>query len=110
MRSVLRFINFSSSTLSPVLALLQINSTAPAVAKRAPSASAANLSQATLGWVSLNLQGGGGKPAVGSGDDVLAADDLGEPHDPLGDQFGVLHQVGGVTDDARNEDLARRAA
>src|SRR5882724_2769262 len=50
-------------------------------------------------------QGGGGKAAVGSRDDVLATDDLGEPHDPFGDQFGVLHQVGGVTDHARNEDL-----
>ena len=32
-------------------------------------------------------QGGGGKPAVGSRDDVLAPDDLGEAHDPFGDQF-----------------------
>src|SRR6266496_5699046 len=50
-------------------------------------------------------QGGGGKAAVGSGDDVLAPDDLGEPHDSFGDQFRVLHQVGGVADHSRYEDL-----
>ena len=44
--------------------------------------------------------------AVGAGDDVLAADRAGEPHDPLGDQLRVLHQVGGMADDPRNEDLA----
>src|SRR5512145_2019640 len=37
-------------------------------------------------------QGRGGKSAVGSRDDALAPDDLGEPHDTFGDQFRVLHQ------------------
>ena len=39
--------------------------------------------------------------AVGAGDDVLAADELGEPHDALGHQLGMLDHVGGVADDAR---------
>src|SRR5262245_56583062 len=36
--------------------------------------------------------------AVGPGDDVLAAEKLGEPHDPLGDERGMLDDVSGVTD------------
>src|SRR6266850_771103 len=31
-----------------------------------------------------------GEAAVGAGDDVLAADQTGEPHDPLAHQFGVF--------------------
>src|SRR5437762_9955478 len=46
----------------------------------------------------------GGEAAVGAGDDVFAPDDPGEADDPLGDQLRVLHEVGGVTDDTRNED------
>src|SRR5438093_4563596 len=46
--------------------------------------------------------------AVGPGDDVLAAEKLGEPHDPLGDQRGMLDHVGGMTDDTWNEHLALR--
>jgi len=36
----------------------------------------------------------------------LSDQDLGERHDPFGEQFRVLHEVGGVGDDAGNEDLA----
>src|SRR5215510_11912575 len=36
-------------------------------------------------------QGRGGEAAVGSSDDVLASDDLGEPRNSFGDQFRVLH-------------------
>src|SRR5262245_46375020 len=43
--------------------------------------------------------------AVGAGDDVLTADELAEPHDPLGDERGMLDHISGVTDDARNEHL-----
>ena len=50
-------------------------------------------------------QGGGGKAAVGSGDDVLTADEFGEAHDPFGDQFRVLHQIGRMADHARYEDF-----
>ena len=50
-------------------------------------------------------QSGGGKAAVGSGDDVFASDQFRKPQDPFGDQFRVLHQVGGVADHARYEDL-----
>src|SRR5262249_40175214 len=50
-------------------------------------------------------QGGGGKPAVSSRDDVLATDNFGETQDSFGDQFRVLHQIGGVADHARDEDL-----
>ena len=46
--------------------------------------------------------------AVGAGHDVLAADELGEAHDPLGDQLGMLDDVAGVGDDAGAEHLALR--
>ena len=39
---------------------------------------------------------------------VLAADDLGEPHQPLRHQLGMLDDVGGVADDAGDELLAGR--
>src|SRR5688572_13652616 len=47
---------------------------------------------------------GGGEAAVGAGDDVLTPHEAGEADDALGDQLGVLHQVGGVADHARDED------
>src|SRR5436190_16752041 len=43
--------------------------------------------------------------AIGRGDDALAADDVGEAQDPVGNQLGVLDDVGGVADDSRQEDL-----
>ena len=46
------------------------------------------------------------KPQSAPGDDVLAADHAGEPLDPLGDQFGVLDQHGGVADHAGDQHLA----
>src|SRR5215510_6387470 len=35
--------------------------------------------------------GRGGKPTVGSGDDVLAPNNLGKAHDLFGDELRVLH-------------------
>src|SRR6185369_10130450 len=46
---------------------------------------------------------GGREPTIRAGDDVLAADDLREADDPLGDQLRVLDQVGGVADDPGDE-------
>ena len=43
--------------------------------------------------------------AISRGDDPLAADKVGEPQDPLGDEFGVLDDIGGVTDDPRQNQL-----
>ena len=40
------------------------------------------------------------KPAVGRGDDVVAADRFGELDDPVGNELGVLDQVGRMGDDA----------
>ena len=48
---------------------------------------------------------GGGKPTIGAGNNVLSPDHSGEPHDAFGDEFWVLHQVGGVTDDPGDEDF-----
>ena len=48
----------------------------------------------------------GGEPAVRAGDDVLPADDPGVQLDGVGDQLGVLDVVGGVPEQARDEDLA----
>src|SRR5206468_7785776 len=47
---------------------------------------------------------GGGEAAVGARDDVVASHDPREPDDALGDQLGVLHEVGSVADDAGDQD------
>ncbi len=44
-----------------------------------------------------------GEAAIGAGEDVLAPDQFGEPHDAFGDQFRMFDHVGGVADDAGNE-------
>src|SRR5579883_378433 len=46
------------------------------------------------------------EPAVGAGDDVLAAGDAGVADEALGYQLGVLDEVGEVREDAGDEDLA----
>jgi len=46
--------------------------------------------------------------AVGAGDDIFAANYLGIPHDPVGDELRMLEHVGRVTDHARNHNLVRR--
>ena len=46
--------------------------------------------------------------AIGAGDDVLAADDLGIAQDAVGDELRVLDEVGGVADHTRHQHLARR--
>src|ERR1700688_2853826 len=46
--------------------------------------------------------------AIGAAHDVLAADDFGEPHDPLGDQLGMLDEIGGVADHDRDQHFACR--
>src|SRR5205809_1950336 len=51
---------------------------------------------------------GGGEAAVGARDDVVASHDPSEPDDALGDELGVLHEVGGVADDAGDQDHSRR--
>ena len=47
-------------------------------------------------------------PAVGTCYDVLAADETRIEKDPIGHELRMLDDVAGVTDDARNQDLARR--
>ena len=44
--------------------------------------------------------------AIGAGDDVLAPYHPGEVEDAVGDDLGVLDDVGGVADDARDEDFS----
>src|SRR5690606_25211406 len=46
------------------------------------------------------------EPAVGRGDDVVGADDRGEGLDAVGDELGMLHDVGRVPPDARDHLLA----
>ena len=48
------------------------------------------------------------KAAIGPGNDILASDDLGEPHDAVGDQLRMFDSGGVVGHDAGNQDLARR--
>ena len=45
------------------------------------------------------------RAAIGRGDDPLPADDVGETNDPLGDEFGMLDDIGGVTDDPGQDQL-----
>ena len=49
-----------------------------------------------------------GEAAIGAAHHVLAADDFGQPHDPLGHQLRMLDDVGGVADDAGDQLLAGR--
>ena len=48
------------------------------------------------------------KTAVGTRDDVLAADQLSDPYDSLADEFGMLDQVGCVANHARHQHFAGR--
>ncbi len=41
--------------------------------------------------------------AVGRADHALRADDAGEPLEPLSDQLRMLHDIGGMGDDARDD-------
>src|SRR5690349_12209280 len=45
---------------------------------------------------------------VGRSDDPLPADDIGEAQDALGDEFRVFDNIGGVADDARQDQLVVR--
>jgi hypothetical protein len=49
-----------------------------------------------------------GKAAVGAGDDALAADELGETHDALGHQLGMLDDHGRVGDAAGDQNFVVR--
>ena len=44
-----------------------------------------------------------GEAAIGAGNDVFAADDAGEPRDPLGDRLRMFDEVGGMGDDAGDQ-------
>ena len=45
---------------------------------------------------------------IGAAHDVFTADQSREAHQPLGDQFWMLDNIGGVADHARNELMAGR--
>ena len=47
-------------------------------------------------------------PAIGTGYDVFAADKTCIKKDAIGHELWMLDHVAGVTDDARNQDLAFR--
>ncbi len=49
-----------------------------------------------------------GKPAIGRSDDVLSADKIRKPHNTFADQLRMFHDVGDMTNDARNESAAFR--
>src|SRR3954471_18169117 len=54
------------------------------------------------------LMNASAEPAVGRGDDVLAADQICETRDPVSHQLGMLDDVRRVADDPRNRDLPFR--
>ena len=58
--------------------------------------------------VDLHAPGEGAEAAIDTRDDVLAADDRGVTLDPLGDQLGVLDEVGGRVDHPGHEHLPGR--
>ena len=70
------------------------------LASRAPSAMAANFSQATLGCVSLKRMPEAAKPQSAPAMTFSRPTIRREAHDALGDQLRMLDQVGGVADDA----------
>src|SRR5271154_3657669 len=46
--------------------------------------------------------------AIGAAHNVITTDDFRQSYDPLGDEFGMLDDVGRVTYHARNQNLAGR--
>ena len=60
--------------------------------------------------IDLAVAGRGAEAAIGAGDHLVAADDLGQPHDALRHQIGMLDIIGGGVDDAGQQHLVRRAA
>src|ERR1700759_36127 len=48
------------------------------------------------------------KAAVGPGNDILAPDELGVADDAFAHELRVLDHIGGMADDTRHQDLARR--
>ena len=58
--------------------------------------------------IDLAVAGEGAEAAVGAGDDALAADHVGEAHDALRHQFGMLDIVGAGVDHAGQQDLVVR--
>src|SRR5262249_40060403 len=58
------------------------------------------------GWMNTPVEFFLRKAAVGSSDDVFAADTFGKPSNPLGHKFGVFDDIGAMTDHARNQNLA----
>src|SRR6202040_664925 len=49
-----------------------------------------------------------GKAAIGSGKKIFASDQPRGTHDPLGDELRMFDYIGGMTDDAGNEQPVRR--
>src|SRR5262249_37479149 len=45
--------------------------------------------------------------AIGAGNDVLTTNEAREAHDAVGDELGMLDDIGRVADDTRDENLAR---
>ena len=50
-----------------------------------------------------------GKSAIGAGNEVLSANQRRQANNALSDQFGMLDNVGDVTDHPRNENLVSRS-
>jgi hypothetical protein len=44
------------------------------------------------------------EPTIRAGDDVLPPDQTRETDDPLGNEFGMFHDVAGMSNDARDQD------
>ena len=44
--------------------------------------------------------------AIGPGNDILTSDDVREADDPIGDKLRMFDEIGGMTDDTRNQNLA----
>ena len=75
------------------------------VAIRAPSASASSFAHWIVGCTRSD-EGALGKAAVGPAHHALAADEVRQAHEPLGDELRMLDDVRVVGDDAGDEHLA----
>ena len=59
-------------------------------------------------WMDAPVERALGETAIGAGNKILPSDQAPKAHDPLGDELGMLDDIGGMADDAWNEQTARR--
>ena len=59
-------------------------------------------------WVDAAIEWPLGETAIGSGKKIFTSDQPSDAHNPFGDELRMFDHIGGMTDDARNEQPACR--